>query len=556
MLKKALFLFFIIYSNVLSYSIITHNDYYNAGLVRKIGTYDLSIFNRANSSSFYFGAGNLDYLEVGGNVSLHLQPPELFGLILHGDFYFSWVNGRTFEGSTLSQVGDIIVYYGEGYAGFQNPYTSFKVGFQNLVSSDAIYHHLFLDDFSGSFFSIRWDIWMSRFFDFQLVYNIVRPHQSNWSNSYPANNSIKYRGLYGKSLYFKKLNFRPLPWIRIGIMESVFFTGENFNPWYANPMSFYYLTMALHEFIIEKQGAALNLVASSFKLGADFNIGFKGWRIYGEALLDDWDGSFLLLKEEVMPVRSAFVLGGEIRGYLFTEFFKTNDLMSFILGNLYFNFEYAVTSKYVYSREPSHNYEYVREEITSTYNPQNPFSQSEVDYHQRRGNFIGYMYGNNADSIDLAIGWRSDLMSTKEYLADYQNDIYFDSINGDPAVPNKVVKVQLHYRRYRLGDERSVSTPFYINEHFYYDIDPDLDSDLDGNKENDLSYRKSEFLKIVLTEGHIFDINIYTDLFRISSFYFGLESNFYFEWVVNNPYTRYSTTDFEFKFNLAFIVTF
>jgi len=165
------------------------------------------------------------------------------------------------------------------------------------------------------------------------------------------------------------------------------------------------------------------------------------------------------------------------------------------------------------------------------------------------------MYGNNADSIDIAIGWRSDLRSTKEYIADYQNDIYFASYENK-IMPKKVVKFQLHYRKYRLGDERNIFAPYYMNEHYYYDVDPDLDSDQDGNKLNDKSNRKTEFLKIVKTEGHVFDINIYADLFRISSFFVGVESNFAFEWIIDDPYTRAAATEFTFKFNLALIVTF
>ena len=96
------------------------------------------------------------------------------------------------------------------------------------------------------------------FFDFQVVYNFIRFHESPWYNGesgYEWANATEQNILhlpkdqvgsgyvmpkYGKSLYYPKMNIRPAPWIRFGLFESVYFLGENFNPFFANPFFIYF----------------------------------------------------------------------------------------------------------------------------------------------------------------------------------------------------------------------------------------------------------------------------------------------------------------------------
>jgi hypothetical protein len=320
-----------------------------------------------------------------------------------------------------------------------------------------------------------------------------------------------------------------------------------------NPLLIYFMALADAPFWKSKYGENQAVGISSLKINFDFQIGFDGWKFYGEFLLDDSDGFFVTMKHPNFPNRLALLLGGELRGCLFTKYIHMSRPAKFILGNLYINFEYGVASKYCYSRDDNCNYEYVRQEFRDMFYARNPISQKELAQVQRTGNFIGFMYGNNADCVDLAIGWRNDLEQTTSSRAGFKNDEYFESMYKKKEI-NRLFKLQLHYRHYRLGDERSVVTPFYSNEHYYYDCDPDLDTDGDGNKTNDTSNRQTEFLRIVTECGDIFDISLYSDLFRVTRFTFGLDTKFTFQWVTTHPMTIAQSTDFTFLWQLAFTV--
>ncbi len=550
-MKKS-FLLIILFTLALPiFGIIDTNDYYDINLIEKNGTFNFESYKRSNHSYLFGGFDTNGYTEILGRMRLNIGPPELIGFYLVSEILFSNSDKRD-AGGEFEKTGNTMLFYGEAYIGFKNKWTSVKFGFQNLISSDAIYHRLLLDDYSGPIFALRWSQLLSRYVDMDLIYSFIRPHQGEWS---PNLTTLYKKGeLYGKSLFVKKFNFRPLPWIRIGLSDSVYFLGENFNIWFMNPFSIYFITLSLNKFYDEKFGSGLNTGASDLKIGLDFQIGFNGWRVYGELLVDDSDAFFLMFKYPIFPNRIGAVLGGEIRGYLFTRYLKPPKAAEFFLKNLYINFEYAITSKYVYSRDHVCNYEYVREEYQKAYDPRNPISQTELDRVQRVGNFLGYMYGNNADSFDIAVGWRNDIDQVKDYGAEYQTDVYYDSFKKKKFV-DRLFKLQLHYRHYRLGDERNIIAPYYMNEHYYYDVDPDLDSDGDGIKDNDTSNRDTEFLRVVLEEGNIFDINFYSDIFRITRFVIGIETKFNFHWRTRLPRTSAETTDFVFKWEIASVIT-
>ncbi|HPO49226.1 MAG TPA: hypothetical protein PLO89_02780 [Spirochaetota bacterium] len=272
------------------------------------------------------------------------------------------------------------------------------------------------------------------------------------------------------------------------------------------------------------------------------------------------------------PDRVAFLLGGELRGYLFTKYINIPRKAAFFLSNLYFNIEYAIVSKYCYTREPYQHYEYVREEYKEKFDPANPPTTETINKINRTGNFIGYMYGNNADSVDIAIGWRNDLQTTPEYSVGYQADVYFDSLKKK-KYPDRLFKMQLHYRFYRLGDERNVISPYYSNENYWFEEDKNLDTNGDGIPDNDSlagvggsdatfggssesgSTRRTEFLRVVKMFGNILDFYFYSDILRISRFVLGFESNLNFYWNVYNPLSSGERVEFDFKFEFAFVVS-
>jgi hypothetical protein len=134
-----------------------------------------------------------------------------------------------------------------------------------------------------------------------------------------------------------------------------------------------------------------------------------------------------------------------LRGYLFDKYLPLPRKVSNIIKNLYLNFEMATVSRYCFSRDDNYNYEYVRDEYPYKYYPSNyalvknkDGSLKYPDYIEyteemsrrinRIGNFIGYKYGSNSDSFDIAIGWRNDLYNVKDSRADYITDRYYESL--------------------------------------------------------------------------------------------------------------------------------
>ena len=173
---------------------------------------------------------------------------------------------------------------------------------------------------------------------------------------------------------------------------------------------------------------------------------------------------------------------------------------------------------------------------------------------QRIGNFIGYMYGNNADSFDIAIGWRNDLFNVTETSTNYITDRYYESERKKKNF-NRLLKIQLHYRHYRLGDYRDVVMPYYLNQHFYYDLDPYTDLDGDGDPQM-IPLLCTGFVDKFLERGNIFDVSVYSDLFRINRFVTGVESKFEIKAITTSPETKYEITNFHFTFDVAFIIGF
>jgi hypothetical protein len=560
-----IFLFFI--TSYSLFSIVEVNDYNDVGLVEKNGTYGYSSPMYKNSFTSFFSVSSNSSFIAGFRLKLLLEVPELAGFYFYGNFFLDYNKVNTSLGADMSYWFGFAPYFGESYFGYKNKFLSLKLGFQNFVSSDAIYNHLFIDDYSGSFFGLRFDSMISRFFDSQLFYIMVRPDKGSFlSNStvfdtngllFNTTDSEQYNGLYGKSLYMHKFNIRPLSWIRVGVIESVYFLGENLNPWYANPFFSYFASTAIADTYKTKNGGAANTGAyADFKLGFDCSIGFNGWKLYGELMIDDGNAGYLKFSSPSHPDRLGFVFGAELRGYLFTKYIKMDKIASYIVSNLYVNCEYGAVSKYTYDRDSNYSYEYVRQEYLGKYDPAHPPSQTEIDKINRIGNFIGFMYGSNSDCFDFSVGWRNDLSNVKENNAEYQADVYLDSLKKK-KLPDRLIKIQLHYRRYRLGDERNVIVPFFYNEHYAYDLDPDFDSNGDGDPTNDAPglvaglNRKTEFLSVVVEEGDLFDINVYSDIFKASRFTIGAETKFGFNWITKYPGTAFSSTTFNFKWDLG-----
>ncbi len=560
---SVIFIFF--YYNL--FSLIEKNDFNDPGLNEKNGTYGFASYLRKSYLMFFTGVGSqqkfdedtgqyITYSEVGGRIHLYSELPEMKGFFFNGDMYISRNSHAIYSSGDKSWWNSFIPYFGETHFGYKTKFFTIKLGFQNLVSSDAIYNHLLIDDYSGSLFGLSIDSMLGRFVDIQLTYNMVRPHQSPWySGKDPIEVNEEYQDddtlydvYYGKSLYTHKINFRPLPWIRIGVYEGVYFLGENLNPWYANPFFIYIGSQLLDSVIADKEGSRFNTHTANLLSGIDFNIGFKGWRVYGEIFIDDFNlGEYIKFKNESHPNKIGLIFGGELRGYIFTRNFKLSPIADFILSNLYINFEYGVVSKYTYSRDSNFNYEYVRDEYTKRYGDAPP-SESKIEEVNRIGNFLGFMYGPNSDCIDFAIGWRSDLYNVKEYSADYQADVYFQSFKKI-IIPKRLFKIQLHFRNYRLGDERDVIMPYYWNEHPSYDLETGDEKDEFGTS------RKTEFLSRVVEIGEILDLNIYSDIVKLSRFVLGLESKFLFKWQTFDPFTSSQHTDFIFRWEFGAILS-
>ncbi len=565
-------IFALILSNSI-FALIEKNDYNDIGLNEKNGIYDLNQYLGDSFFKFYTAVGNAreqgSFYDIGFRIKMFVALKELQGFFFIGDFFISRSTLKLSGTGDIAWWNNFIPYFGETHFGYQNKYFTIKLGFQNLVSSDAIYNHLLVDDYSGSLFALRATSLLSRFVDMDIIYSMIRPHQSAWYNgndtvdsdlpSYVLNETdpIKrqeklddfkreYAVYYGKSLYIHKLNIRPLPWIRFGVYEGVYFLGENLNPWYANPFFMYIASQMLDKTINQKNGSRYNIHAANLLAGIDFNIGFNGWRIYGEFLLDDFNGEYFKFQNPSHPDKFGFILGGELRGYLFTKYIYFDPLTKFILSNFYINIEYGIVSKYTYSRDSNFNYEYVRQEYKFRYDTVPP-SDKDINTTNRVGNFLGFMYGPNSDCLDIAIGWRSDLYNVNEYTAGYQGDIYFNSFKTK-VIPKRLFKIQLHFRNYRLGDGRDVILPYYGNQSAQYDLDTSEAKSKMGTSNG------TEFLKQVLEIGDIVDLNVYADIVRLSRFIFGIENKFIFTWRTFYPFTHAQYTTFNFRWEFGVII--
>lgn len=567
--KRLILVLFIISALCSSlYSISEINEYNDLGLTEKNGTFGIpNVMRKSYTRNTGTFLTKENYIQWSHRLHMMVDYPELLGFFLNFDFMVQRSNAQFTGAPEFDKVMSFVLYPTQAYIGFKNKYTTVQFGFQNQVSSDAIYNHLLIDDYSGSFFGLKWNQLLGRFVDIEIVYNFVRPHNGSWdvfgATNYNDDN-YTYNTMYGKSFFTKKLNIRPVPWVRFGIMDGVFFLGENFNPWYLNPFSIYFVTNAAAKLSDTKDGTSLNTEASNTMFSVDFNVGFDGWRVYGEMFVDDIDARHIFLMQVSIPERVGFQLGGELRGYLFTKYISMPRRADYILSRLYVNFEYTIVSKYTYSRDGDHNYEFVRDEYTSEYNPANPPDKATVDRVNRTGNFIGFMYGNNSDCIDLAVGWRTDLKNIREYTAGYQGDVFFDSKKKKKISDIHLFKVQLHWRMFRLGDERNVTMPYYWNEHYYFEMDPNVDTNGDGINDNDEddddspgdtqsgTNRRGEFVRVPVYIGNIVDLALYTDIFRLGRTVVGLDLNFNWFMGTTNPFTQDHFTDVNFKFEFAF----
>lgn len=556
--KKYFFVLLLILLSYSLFSLIEKNDNNDVGLVEKNGTFGFSPYMRSSYFQFLTGVGTNEYSEIGFRIKMLMEFQELQGFYFNGDMQISRNSLSTYSKGDLSWWNSFVPYFGTTHFGYKHKYFTIKLGFQNFRSSDAIYNHLLLDDYSGSLFGLSATAMIGRFVDIELNYIMVRPHQGPWYQGdstidVPSHLSEKdrialYGVTYGKSLYTHKINIRPLPWIRIGIYEGAYFLGENINPWYANPFFIYIGSQLLANVIEDKSGSRYNMHAANLLAGADFNIGFKGWRVYGELFFDDFVGEYFKFEAAPQPVKMGFVIGGELRGYLFTNYIKFSPIVEFILNGFYFNIEYGVVSKYTYARDANFNYEYVREEYQTRFDIEEP-AQKEINSVNRIGNYLGFMYGPNSDCFDIAIGWRNDLKNIKEYNAEYQADVYFDS-QKKKTVPQRLFKAQIHYRRYRLGDERNVIMPFWWNYHPAYEL-----YYADGSSNKKGVSRGTEFLAKVLEIGNILNLELYSDIFRFNRFVLGAETKFHFKWQTFLPWTPSVYTEFNFRWEFGLIIS-
>lgn len=567
------------------FGLTTYNTYLDPGLVEKNGTFDLNRYLYSNYILGFISGATDNYFEAGAKLKVHYQPEMLKGFYANGEMMISNISARQVGGDAADWWGGNIPFFGETNFGFDSRWFDFQFGFQNLVSSTGIYHNLTLDDYSGSFLAYKSNLAITKYFDFQVIYNFVRIHQGPWYTGEATYDydylydSIMlhrdeygsldfYQAKYGKSVYFHKINIRPAPWLRIGLQEATYFLGENLNPYLLNPFFIYFATAMIGNYLQDKTGTSYNLGGSDGKIGLDFSVGFDGWRFYGEAMIDDANGEYFKFQRPDHPDRVGFMVGGELRGYLFDKYLQLPRTIGYFVKHLYINLELVAVSRYTFSRDSNYNYEYVRDEFPYKYYPKiyatikNPDGTPKYpDYMEytaemskrinRVGNFIGYMYGSNSDSIDIAIGWRNDLYNVKDSKADYITDRYYESQKKNQR-PDRLFKLQLHYHHYRLGEDRDVVLPFYMNEHFYYDLNPYEKVNDDGDK----TARRTGFVDTVLEEGNTFDINVYTDLLRVNRFTLGLEAKTEFKWVTYLPRTAQESTDFTFKFDIGVVIGF
>ena len=587
--------FFIIslFSSVFTLCSLTeYNEYLDSGLVEKNGTFGLNPYLTPNFISGFISSSTDDYFELGARLKVHYSPKELKGLFFNGEMTMSNVSVRETGGDAAAWWNGTIPWWGETNFGFESRWFDFKLGYQNMVSSTGIYNNLMLDDYSGAFLGYKSNLAITKFFDFQVIMNFVRIHQGPWytgdatyewdyiydsiklhEDEYSSIDS-KYQAKYGKTLYMHKINIRPAPWIRFGLQESVYFLGENLNPYFINPFFLYFATGMIGGELEDKYGTSNNVGANDIKIGLDFSVGFDGWRLYGELMIDDANGEYLKFQQPDHPDRVAFMLGGELRGYLFDKYLPLPRKVSNIIKNLYVNFEMATISRYCFSRDDNYNYEYVREEYPFKYYPSNyalvkntDGSLKYPDYIEyteemsrkinRIGNFIGYKYGSNSDSFDIAIGWRNDLYNVKDSRADYITDRYYESLKENRR-PDRLLKMQLHYQHYRLGTDRDVVLPFYMNEHFYYNLNlyDEQGNPLTGEDAEGGTDLRTGFIDEVLFAGDTLDFNIYADLFHFNRGIVGLEMKHSFIWGTTYPNSDNASTEFTYKFDMGIIIGF
>ena len=118
--------------------------------------------------------------------------------------------------------------------------------------------------------------------------------------------------------------------------------------------------------------------------------------------------------------------------------------------------------------------------------------------------------------------------------------------------------MQLHYQHYRLGTDRDVVLPFYMNEHFFYKLNlyDEEGNPLTGEDAKGGTDLRTGFIDTGLFAGDTLDFNIYADLFHFNRGIFGLEMKHTFMWETTLPDTSKANTEFTYKFDIGIILGF
>ena len=164
------------------YGFTAHNDYLDPGLVEKSGQFNVNRYLLSNYIAGFYSTGTNGVTEGGVKLDLHYDLPYIKGVFFNAEFSMSNLSSREVSGDASRWWGGNIPFFGETNFGISTKYFYAKLGYQNVVSSDAIYNHLIIDDYSGTFFAYRSELMVSQYVDFQAIYNIVRWHQSSWYN--------------------------------------------------------------------------------------------------------------------------------------------------------------------------------------------------------------------------------------------------------------------------------------------------------------------------------------------------------------------------------------
>jgi len=262
---------------------------------------------------------------------------------------------------------DEYYYYptGESYLWYKNDFIFFNMGYQQLHEGLGKEYPLFLAPNSNPVPSMifEWEPfeWL-KFRQDVVFYRIGLDFVHLEDKSQEA-----------KSVYHRRITITPFENIQVGFSDTVLLKGRSIDVYYLfSPFSYQLAQLARSAIQDAPWKEPIN---DNMMYGVFFQYSPENWRIYAEALVDDWGSD----KSGVTKV--AWDTGAELN-----------------LDEHVFSFEFAGASRYTFNKSFSRlSYQYVRYED----DPDLP-----LEY-----NMIGYKYGENSASVNLRYEFLGDRFS-------------------------------------------------------------------------------------------------------------------------------------------------